>query len=108
MDELLHIGSRGHMSHLSSVRRHSLKAEDLSEDEVEQQSAGALLPSASNVGRDLSMNARSSFAAKNLRTSQSRVTIRRKLASVRIGTQRRRSQRVAQRWAAILRLLPTR
>jgi hypothetical protein len=43
-----------------------------------------------NVGRDLSMKPRT-FAAKNLRASISRVTIRRKLASMRVGTQRRRS-----------------
>jgi len=50
--------------------------------------------SASNMGRDLSMEARTS-AARSSRTSESRVTMRRRLASMRVGTQRRRYQRVA-------------
>jgi hypothetical protein len=51
-------------------------------------------PAASNMGRDLSMESRS-FAARNLRTPESRVTMRRRLASMRVGTQRRRYQRLA-------------
>jgi hypothetical protein len=40
-----------------------------------------------------SMEARS-FAARSLRTSESRVTMRRRLASMRVGTRRRRYQRI--------------
>jgi hypothetical protein len=61
-------------------------------------------PAASNMGRDLSMEARS-FTARSLRTSESRVTMRRRLASMRVGTQRRRSQRIARHCAATLGLL---
>ena len=51
-------------------------------------------PTASNMGRDLGMEARS-FAPRSLRTPESRVTMRRRLASMRVGTQRRRYQRIA-------------
>lgn len=51
-------------------------------------------PTASNMGRDLLMEARS-FAPRSLRTPESRVTMRRRLASMRVGTQRRRYQRLA-------------
>ena len=51
-------------------------------------------PPASNFTRELSTEA-GSFAARSLRTSESRVTIRRRLASMRVGTQRRRHQRIA-------------
>ena len=51
-------------------------------------------PAASNLTRDFSMEARSS-AARSLRTSDSRVTMRRRLVSMRVGTQRRRHQRIA-------------
>ena len=44
-------------------------------------------PSASNTGCD--------FAPRGLRTPESRVTMRRRLASMRVGTQRRRYQRIA-------------
>ncbi len=51
-------------------------------------------PAALNLTRDFSMEARS-FVARSLRTSESRVTMRRRLASMRVGTQRRRHQRIA-------------
>jgi hypothetical protein len=51
-------------------------------------------PAAANMPRDLSMEARS-FGARSVRTSESRVTMRRRLASMRVGTQRRRYQRLA-------------
>ena len=71
----------------------------------ENKSRGAVQRSlASNMGQDLSMEARS-FAARTLRKSESRVTMRRRLASMRVGTQRRRSQRIARRCAATLGLL---
>lgn len=70
----------------------------------EKKSRGVVQRSlASNMGRDLSKEARS--AARTLRTSESRVTMRRRLASMRVGTQRRRSQSLAQRCAATLGLL---
>ena len=55
------------------------------------------------AGRDLSMEART-FAARSLRTSESRVTMRRRLASMRVGTQRRRYQRVAVEHRSLLEL----
>jgi hypothetical protein len=70
----------------------------------ENKSRGAVQRSlASNMDQDLSMER--SFAARTLRTSESRVTMRRRLASMRVGTQRRRSQRIARRCAATLGLL---
>jgi hypothetical protein len=51
-------------------------------------------PGASSTGRDVSMEARS-LGARSLRASESRVTMRRRLASMRVGSQRRRYQRLA-------------
>jgi len=53
--------------------------------------SGGVLPrsSASNIGRNVSIEARA-FAARRLRTSESRLTMRRRSASMRVGTQRRR------------------
>ena len=51
-------------------------------------------PGASNMGRDVSREARS-LGTSNSRTSESRVTMRRRLASLRVGSQRRRYQRLA-------------
>ena len=51
-------------------------------------------PTASTMGCDLSVETRS-FAPRSLRMSESRVTMRRRLASIRVGTQRRRYQRIA-------------
>lgn len=48
----------------------------------------------SNVGSDLSMEGRS-FAARSSQTAKSRVTMRRRLASIRVGTRRRKYQRMA-------------
>jgi hypothetical protein len=50
--------------------------------------------SASAMGRDLSIEA--GLAGRNLRPSESRVIMRRRLASMRVGNQRRRRyQRIA-------------
>ena len=71
----------------------------------ESKSSGLLHGStASSMGGDLAMTARSP-AARTLGPSKSRVTMRRRLASMRVGTQRRRSQRIARRCAATLGLL---
>jgi len=52
-------------------------------------------PKPSIMGCDFSVETQP-FAPRSLRTSESRVTTRRRLASMRVGTQRRRYQRIAR------------